>query len=824
MGSRLGLFALAGFVALGCAPATNTSGAPAVNTSSPSDAEAIATATASTEPAPAPPVDALDLATAVQHWESDARLAAVKRELDADKPLAAARAAHEARVAAEAAGAADADRAKLLYFEGVLYAKAGVPDAALDAFKTCANLEGPLKAHALLRATEAAGALGKHDAAVAFAARIDEKAITRARIDAASIESLARAGSVADVKAAATRLFGDPSSRKPGWASLALRVAKALSKKPTAEHARAAIEIADWIRFDSARGRGAGDADKLTDELVSRLPSAEQKLYKTPDTDTLLRRGRRLADIDQSKRALAILDKIAKKREKLDTTQACALSLARGKALGGVKRKGEAYEELAVAAKTCAGDDLAEALMAAGRAAARSHLNDEAMQHFARFEAAFPTHFNADDARLEGARAALDGGDAAKFKSMLASMPDDHPKGDKLGDALFALAIEAMERGAWSEARGPLERGALLFSDSLGTKSELSKERVYLRAGRFTYFLGRTMAELGDARASDKLYTATLVEAPLSYYAALAAARLDEASAGRSTTLLAELLAKGPSSPVAALAASRAKEPQVEAALLLTGLGDPRGVGDALGALGVYDHTAEAATYAFGAKLLAMAGDPQASHALLRTARERDYGTGRFDCDTLAFELPRGEARAVWELAFPRLFSSEVAAASAESNVPQPLVFALMREESSFLPKALSVSDARGLMQLIPPTGRSTARKLGLKYSDALLYDPAANVRIGTRFLAGLRQRFGEARALAIAGYNAGPGAPDSWIEERPAWDLDLWVERIPYTETRNYVKRVWSSYFVYQVLYEGGALGEITTVSSKVPDKRKTG
>jgi soluble lytic murein transglycosylase len=817
--SPLSSFALAvaAVFATACSPASGSSaGAPAP--APPGVETAGVAATADAPVLEAVPIDAeppLDLDKAVVSWRLDPRLAEVERELAAGKPLAAARAASAARAAAEKAGAAAGDRARLAYLEGHLFAKAGVPDVALDAFKASADLGGPLAPYALLRATELAAQLGKHDAALGLAAKIDAGALTRARLDAATIESLARAGSAEDARKAAARLFSTQGQRPWGWASMALRVAKALAKRPTEEHARAAREVASYVRFDAARGRGADEADKLANELTSRLPGPEQKLHRSPPDAELIARGRRLADSEQSKRALAILDKLAKRRDDLPAAERCSLALARGKALGGVKRKSEAFDELKAGAEVCTGEALAEALMAAGRAAARAHVTHEAMALFGRFEAAFPEHALADDARLEGARAALDGGQGALARASLATIADKYPTGDKVGDALFTLGLDALERGAYPEARAAFERGR-----------DRGKERVYTRAGRFSYFLGRVTAALGDAKAAEEHYAATLKDAPLTYYAALAAARLDEARPGRSKEVLDALLAKGPSSPLPRVPESALSDPRVASAIALASLGDPKGTDDALAALGVKDHSAPPAYYAFGAKLLALAGDAQAAHALLRTSRERDFGPGKFDCDALAFELPAGAAREPWELAFPRPFAAELSKAATESGVPEPMLYALMREESAFLPRALSVADARGLVQVIPPTGARMARQLGVKFSNDSLFEPELNLRIGAKYLAGLRKRFGGAHPLAIAGYNAGPGAPEAWIEERPAWDLDLWVERIPYTETRNYVKRVWASTFAYQILYGGGSLGEITSASTKVPDKRerKTG
>ena len=125
-----------------------------------------------------------------------------------------------------------------------------------------------------------------------------------------------------------------------------------------------------------------------------------------------------------------------------------------------------------------------------------------------------------------------------------------------------------------------------------------------------------------------------------------------------------------------------------------------------------------------------------------------------------------------------------------------------MREESAFLPEEVSRSDARGLFQVIPATGAKMARGLGIRFKGDTLFDPASSARIGARYLAGLRGRFSTAPVLAIPGYNAGPGAPEAWLTDRPGWDFDLWVERIPYAETRGYTKRVIATLFAYEALY----------------------
>jgi soluble lytic murein transglycosylase len=133
------------------------------------------------------------------------------------------------------------------------------------------------------------------------------------------------------------------------------------------------------------------------------------------------------------------------------------------------------------------------------------------------------------------------------------------------------------------------------------------------------------------------------------------------------------------------------------------------------------------------------------------------------------------------------------------------LVLGLMRQESSFWTKAVSHAGARGLMQLMPATAKTTAGKLGLNYDlSRLTDDPEFNVTLGRVFLIDMVARYDGYLPLALAAYNAGPSRANSWIQEYgdprdPAVDPIMWIESIPFSETRNYVQRVLESAVVYR-------------------------
>jgi soluble lytic murein transglycosylase len=144
-----------------------------------------------------------------------------------------------------------------------------------------------------------------------------------------------------------------------------------------------------------------------------------------------------------------------------------------------------------------------------------------------------------------------------------------------------------------------------------------------------------------------------------------------------------------------------------------------------------------------------------------------------------------------YDVLYPRPFDAEVRAASRRTGLPEELIYAIIRQESLFRADAASSAGAVGLMQLLPETARITARRAGLPApTRSQLVQPAVNIPLGSEFLASLVQRFEGETALASAGYNAGPNAARRWQPAAPM-DLDVWVENIPFNETRAYVQRV---------------------------------
>jgi soluble lytic murein transglycosylase len=222
----------------------------------------------------------------------------------------------------------------------------------------------------------------------------------------------------------------------------------------------------------------------------------------------------------------------------------------------------------------------------------------------------------------------------------------------------------------------------------------------------------------------------------------------------------------------------------------------------ALEALGVTDRSADPEVTLAGALLLSRTSSPGAAHLLLRSANEYEPSIGRKEVYSYRDTYPIGAYRTIWELAYPRAFQSDVELAAKESDIPEALLYAITREESAFEPEALSKAGAIGLTQVMPATAKNGAKRLGLPFTDAAVREPGENLRLGAHFLKKMREDFPDDPLLAIPAYNAGPGAPEKWAKAHPDVAFDLFVEEIPYTETRGYTKRVISTLLTYEVLY----------------------
>ena len=155
----------------------------------------------------------------------------------------------------------------------------------------------------------------------------------------------------------------------------------------------------------------------------------------------------------------------------------------------------------------------------------------------------------------------------------------------------------------------------------------------------------------------------------------------------------------------------------------------------------------------------------------------------------------------VWQLLFPVRHWSIISSQSAKTQLDPALVLGLIRQESAFDENARSSANARGLMQLLPSTGRRIARQARItRYGSKKLYQAETNIILGTKHLAYLVQQYGKIE-LALAAYNAGDTRVDRWLKEFGNVDMAEFVERVPFSETRGYIKQVISNRARYRLL-----------------------
>jgi soluble lytic murein transglycosylase len=160
-------------------------------------------------------------------------------------------------------------------------------------------------------------------------------------------------------------------------------------------------------------------------------------------------------------------------------------------------------------------------------------------------------------------------------------------------------------------------------------------------------------------------------------------------------------------------------------------------------------------------------------------------------------DLPRDILTVIFPMAYWDLIRKHAAARDLDPY----LVAALIAQESTFVPDIVSSARAVGLMQLMPATARQYARRVGLRYSAALMRNPEASIRMGTAYFADKIREFGEVH-LALASYNAGERPVRTWLAERPGIPRDEFIDDIPYPETQNYVKRIMGTADDYRRLY----------------------
>jgi peptidoglycan lytic transglycosylase len=371
---------------------------------------------------------------------------------------------------------------------------------------------------------------------------------------------------------------------------------------------------------------------------------------------------------------------------------------------------------------------------------------------------AYPTDTSSASALLLLADLATDENRDQDARQTLTALLKRFPAGRHATNARFRAGMIAYIQGD--------RKAAAAEFDSLIARDPNSTEALAA-----AYWAGRSFAALGDKTRSKARWRSIIAKDPLSYYAVVAAKRLD-------TTLVAP-----DRSPP-----NFARFPAIDTALnrvvglrdvgmdVEAGFENDRLFRDALG-----NPTRMIAT------AHALAGTDQAS---------RSIALGRRAIEEI------GHSPENYRLYFPVLERETLISSSKENGLDPVLVAALIRQESNFNPLATSPAGARGLMQLMPAVGKSVADSKGIgPWNPDLLYQAATNIKLGTAHLSGLAHKYPEV-VKVLAAYNAGESRVEKWSSKAGAADPEVFTERIPFVETRDYVRTILRNRAYYQALY----------------------
>jgi soluble lytic murein transglycosylase len=166
-------------------------------------------------------------------------------------------------------------------------------------------------------------------------------------------------------------------------------------------------------------------------------------------------------------------------------------------------------------------------------------------------------------------------------------------------------------------------------------------------------------------------------------------------------------------------------------------------------------------------------------------------------------------------LRYPLPFANDFKQHASNAQISTTWAYGIARSESLFMRDIRSSAGAIGLMQLMPATGRRVAKEINLPYFGLqTLTDPQANIRLGTMYLGEMARRYGGNRVLATAAYNAGPHRVDRWMPAQGSIDARIWIENIPFNETRQYVRRV----LVAETIFHWRMTGQVRRLSDGLP------
>lgn len=641
--------------------------------------------------------------------------------------------------------------------------------------------ELPLLAdYCLYWAAQAAEARGDFQQALHYATAVPGDAIYGPRARFLRAQLLLKLGDADVALSELDRFLGD-YPRAFYRTDVELAKASSLALLERYDEAASLLYQLELLNPDSRTERTARAQREAFMDKVSAETAASIRRTSARDRIT---RATVLFERHRSEQVISAIEPIASTLSP-SSAEGCDANHLLGKSYTKLRRHAAAapYYDLVIENCRTNTDERVRALYNGGRSYWNADLDDRAIEHFTALYTEYPTHSYADDAMHYVALILRGQNQIEASNAVLQEQIRRWPQGDMVKDAVWLQMRVFLEAGDWA--------GALAFSDAYA-QGNAGEDDIYSR-GRIRYFRARALEEQGKRVEASLGYQAVIRDFPLSWYASLAFNRMavvDFHAVGRLVHELRQTA--GIQSHVIALDPPQmAEDPFMRRGYLLLRLGFVSLASEEFSRL-ESRYASRPGVGRLVARLMNEAGEWAISH---RSSAARLSNPDHY---------PSPDSITEWATAYPRPFENWVTRYAEERGLDPWLIYAVMREESGFQPRIESWANARGLMQLMLPTAKDMARLTGRgDVSANQLFDPEINIELGTMFLKRLATRFGGHPVCMIAGYNGGAGNVNNWLTARPTMAMDLWVEAIPFAQTRNYVKRVSMSWWIYHWLYD---------------------
>ncbi|TNE87731.1 MAG: outer membrane protein assembly factor BamD [Deltaproteobacteria bacterium] len=557
-------------------------------------------------------------------------------------------------------------------------------------------------------------------------------------------------------------------------------------------------------------GAGSEEAYPLYRRIWVEYPKSEHsqatwdelKSYgKSPTWQEVGRRAEVLMGDGEYDAALAETEPVLGQMEK-GSLDACRIVFVRGRSNYKRNRLSASVAAFGDVVSQCAEveeDYGAKALYIKGLAQFRRSNFTESAREMAAIPEHFPKSSYADDGYTHAGIALWEAEDKDGARAMWAKNLEAFPEGDTVPESTFRLAWSYYEDGDAEKARAIAQKLS---------KLPLGSDERHVTAGR--YWAARWLAypnveaptELNEDAAAVGMavaeWKAFIEELPTGYYALLAQQRLRELAPEVAKALDERTQRRADLSTPWRLEAELVEDPAFVRGVALARLGL---IQEARAEWDRAEVAVDGDAMAWMTELRVGAGDWLLAHdGMRRWLAHHPPGT-------LGEREPE-----ILRVAYPDRYWEEVRTAADGDRYDPRLFHALVREESNFNRRIVSFAGAKGLSQLMPPTAKQVAGWLGRPVGD--LYDPVNNTQIGARYLDALHKQFGSP-FLSLAAYNAGGGRVNQWLERHGNVPTDEYVERIPYRETRGYVKRVSGTWTLLRYQFdEGPAFADLSALN----------